>query len=98
MAVNTKKTVKFNPTITAMFPNDKFGSGALLSAEINSKGFAEVQNHLQVGSKLVLRKSPKKTESGNDCYFLEILAPRDGGVRTGGAGGGARKASVSDDV
>ncbi len=74
---NTNTTGKkaFNPTITAMFENAKFGEGALLSANIDAKGFEVVQRQLQIGSKLLIRRSPKLSKNGGNTYFLEILPP-----------------------
>lgn len=70
-----KGTKKFNPTITALFENSKFGEGALLSANIDAKGYEVIQRHLEIGSKLVVRKSPRLSKNGNTTYFLEVLPP-----------------------
>ncbi len=83
MAANTTNTTKkFNPTITAMFRNEKFGTDALLSANIDAKGFAVVQQQLQIGSKLLIRKSAKPSKNGGETYFLEILPPYEGAANT----------------
>jgi len=71
--METKKN--FNPTVTALFTNAKFGEGGLLSAAIDAKGFAAVQQHLQIGSKLVVKKSARPNKNGDATYFLEILPP-----------------------
>lgn len=70
-----KGNKKFNPTITALFENGKFGVGALLSANINAEGYEVIQRHLQIGSKLLVRKSPRLSKSGGETYFLEVLPP-----------------------
>jgi len=76
---NNGQKKAFNPTVTAMFQNAKFGDGSFLSAAIDAKGFEAIQRFMQIGSKLVLRKSKVKASTGNDTYFLEILPPLEAG-------------------
>lgn len=64
-----------------MFENDKFGTGALLSANLNADGYEVIQRHLQIGSKLLIRKSTKLSKTGGNTYFLEVLPPMDQAAR-----------------
>ena len=82
MAINTpNKTKKFNPTITRLFPNEKFGKGALKSATIDAEAFKTIQQSLEIGSSLVARKSPKLDKNGGEYFFLEILPPMTAGTQ-----------------
>jgi hypothetical protein len=70
--MNNKQDKKFNPTVTAVFPNEKFGEGALLSAEIDAKAY-DVLQQIEIGQKLLLKPSKKTTKSGETYYFMEVL-------------------------
>lgn len=63
---------KRNVTITALFNNDKFGEGSLLSAEITGEAYDNMIKNVQIGTKLLIKKmiSPK---TGKAVYFLEVL-------------------------
>jgi hypothetical protein len=83
---------EFNPTVTAMFDAPNFAkkvfkeSGdtegtAFLSSPIDDKGIAAL-DHVQLGSKLLLVKSPKLNRNGGATYYLEVLPPYTGGNKT----------------
>lgn len=75
----------YNPTITAFFAADNFGmkdpegnripNTAFVSANIDAKAFAEIQNHVQLGTKLLLRKAARLNKNGGETWFLEALPP-----------------------
>lgn len=90
----TKNGKAFNPTVTALFANDKFGEGSLLSANLDAEGFANIQRHVQIGTKFVIKKSPRLSKSGNVTYFMEILPPlsTEDNIRR------ARNTSGNDDI
>ena len=96
MANNTTKQAKYNPTITALFEDSRFGEGALKSAQINAEAFQAIQRHIQVGSSLLLRRSSKLNKNGNATYFLEVLPPMEAGTRT--TKGTGRATSANDDI
>jgi hypothetical protein len=76
---------KFNPTVTAMFDAPNFANKALkgedgaafLSAPIDDKAILAL-DQVQVGSKLLLKKSPKPNKNGGATYYLEVLPPYTG--------------------
>lgn len=88
-------TTKLNPTITAMFDNEKFGYGSKISVPIDEKGFDVVQKNLTIGSRLLFKKSKSTTKEGNPVYFLEILPPYEKAANNNGARG-TRKAAASN--
>lgn len=65
---------KFNTTITAVFPNDKFGEGSLLTKSIGEEELARLAE-IKLGSRLLIKKSKKKSSNGSSFYFMEILPP-----------------------
>lgn len=75
-----------NTTVTAFWENEKFGEGALLSAEIDAKSFDALQS-AQIGNKFLLKPVNK---NGKTTYFLEILPPYD---KKPSASNGARRAA-----
>lgn len=93
---NTTRTGKaFNPTVTALFENEKFGEGSLLSAAIDANGFKTIQQHIQIGSKLVVRRSKRLSKTGNVTYFMEVLPPL---VESGNKNTARRSTSANDDI
>lgn len=62
---------KYNATLTVAFPNDKFGEGALLSAELKAEDIANVTP----GSKILIKKSKKQSVNGRSYFYVEILPP-----------------------
>lgn len=66
---------KFNPTVSRVYLNDKFGEDAMLSTKISAADFDLIQNNLEINSKFLLRKSPKLDKNGGEYWFLEILPP-----------------------
>lgn len=78
--VTSTQGKQFNPTITAFFDAPKFskegGEGdAFLSANIDAKAFETIQKHVQLGTKLLLRKSPRLNKNGGRTFYLEVLPP-----------------------
>ncbi len=77
----TNKTYP-NITVATMFPNEKFGKGALLSAEINGENFDAIQKQISIGNKLVLSPGKRKdgtpvtTKNGEQVYFLKVFVPK----------------------
>lgn len=67
----------FNPTLTALFENEKFGEGALLSVPIDNIGYENAQKYFKMGAKLLIRKAAKPNKNGGATYYAEILAPRN---------------------
>lgn len=73
---------QFNPTVTAMFDAPNFANKALkgedgaafLSAPIDEKAISAL-DFIEVGSKLLLKKSPKPNKNGGATYYLEVLPP-----------------------
>lgn len=75
----------YNPTITAFFSAPKFGmkdkegnripGTAFVSANIDAKAFAEIQNHVQLGTKLLLRKAARLNVNRGETWYLEALPP-----------------------
>ncbi|GAC1499926.1 MAG: hypothetical protein NVS1B10_03120 [Candidatus Saccharimonadales bacterium] len=85
---NTVKRVgkkSYNPTITAFFKADNFGmkdeegnripNTAFVSANIDAKAYTEIQNHVQLGTKLLLRKAARLNKNGGETWYLEALPP-----------------------
>jgi hypothetical protein len=68
---------------------------ALISGNINEEGFQNLQKHVQVGSRLLLRKSKNLNKNGGRTFFLEVLSEDSG--RNTGNGGTGRKSAVTDD-
>lgn len=89
---NTTTKTNYNPTVTAFFENQKFGDGALLSATLDAKAFEAVQRHIQIGAKLLIRKSKKENKNGGSTYFLEVLPPQ------ADTNFSSKKSSNSDDI
>ncbi len=89
MSNNTGTVKQFNPRVTAMFDSPSFAIKALkgedgaafLSAPIDAKGIAAI-NTVQLGSKLVLKKSDKLNKNGGSTYYLEVLPPYTGKTAT----------------
>lgn len=77
----SKEGKNFNPTITALFRNEKFGDGSYLSADIDAKAYDTIMKSVAIGSKLLFKKSRKVTEKGTEYGFLEVLPPREGDVK-----------------
>lgn len=83
----TKRVGKksYNPTITAFFKADNFGmkdeegnripNTAFVSANIDDKAFGEIQKHVQLGTKLLLRKAARLNKLGGETWYLEALPP-----------------------
>lgn len=69
MARPTGNKKEFNPTVTAFWENEKFGEGAMLSAELDAKAYDVLQN-LQIGQKLLIKPYSK---GGKTTYFMEAL-------------------------
>jgi len=75
----------YNPTITRFFSAPKFGmkdeagnripGTAFVSANIDAEAFAEIQNHVQLGTKLLLRKAARLNRNGGETWYLEALPP-----------------------
>lgn len=96
MAITKTTKKQYNPSVTAFFDNPKFGEKdeagngmegtAFLSVAIDGDAFTTIQKHIQIGSRLLLRKSRK---AGSKAYFLEVLPPQ-----TAPAG---RKARATED-
>lgn len=66
---------KYNPTVTAMFRNEKFGDEALLSVDLDAKGFEAIQKHAQIGVKFLIKKAARLNKNGGATFYLEILPP-----------------------
>jgi hypothetical protein len=69
----TNKTKEYNPTLTALFPNDKFGKGSYLSAPIDGAAYDVIQKTVQLGGRLVFKTA--KSKKGADMAFIEVLPP-----------------------
>lgn len=69
---------KPNPQIAVFFPNEKFGEGSFLSAPIDTRSAAALNESKitdeRVEQRWALKK--KKTENGLDYFSLEVLNPR----------------------
>lgn len=65
---------KFNTTLTAVFPNDKFGEGSLWSKPVTDQELVNF-SELKSGDRLLIKKSKKKSANGSSFYFVEILPP-----------------------
>ncbi len=90
MNTNTGTNGKqFNPTVTAMFDAPNFANKALkgedgaafISSPIDEKALDAV-NAIELGSKLLLKKSPKPNKNGGATYYLEVLPPYTGKTAT----------------
>lgn len=68
---------KFNPTITALFENNKFGEGALLSTTLTDESINVIQKHVTTGAKLCIKRAKRLASNGSATYFLEVLPPID---------------------
>jgi len=82
----------YNPTVTALFENEKFGEGSLLSAPLTAEGFEALQRHGGIGVKFVVKKSKKPNKNGSSTYFMEILPPQENSDKL------ARRSNNGDDI
>jgi hypothetical protein len=71
MSNQNKEKKTYNVTVTALWDNEKFGEGALLSAEIDDKAFEAIQT-IEKGMKLLIK--PRERD-GKTTYFMEVLPP-----------------------
>lgn len=91
MNKNTEK--KLNDTVTALWENEKFGEGALLSAEIDAKAYDVLQN-VGIGQKFLIKRVER---NGKTTFFMEVLPKFE--KRAAPTKGGSRKqAAASDEV
>lgn len=54
---------------------------AFTSAPINEEGFKNIQKHIQIGSKLLLRKAKNPNKNGGRTFYLEVLPELNNTVR-----------------
>lgn len=80
---------KYPPkTIAYMYPNEKFGEGALKSMPLTAEGYDVLQD-MGIGYSLVLKPgvkrdgSPVLSKNGDQVFFLEKLPPLEKTQDTG---------------
>lgn len=85
----------YNPTITALFDAPKFGmkdengngieGTAFVSANIDAKAYDILQKHVVIGTKLLVRQSPRLNKNGGRTFYMEVLPPLAENTRSWGA-------------
>jgi hypothetical protein len=80
---NKSTNKNYNPTVTVLFDNAKFGEGSLLSPPIDQEGYDALMQNISIGSRLLLKRSSKIAKNGSTVNFLEILKPLEQSSTTG---------------